>query len=62
MVLISQKKWDKVNMLLRSLRAKLEDSLWVDYKELEMSQGGGDLCFVELPTADPILKGPASDN
>jgi hypothetical protein len=33
-VLISQKKWDKAKRLLQTLRTKLDESLWVDLKEL----------------------------
>jgi hypothetical protein len=39
MVLISQKKWDKLKRLLKSLMTKLEESLWVDHKKLEKTQG-----------------------
>jgi hypothetical protein len=59
-VLISQQKWDKANRMLSSLGMKLEESPWVDHKEFERIRGG-DLCFADLPTADPVSKGPTSD-
>jgi hypothetical protein len=40
-LLIFQKKWYKAKRLLRILRTKLEESMWVDRKELEKIRGGG---------------------
>jgi hypothetical protein len=38
-VLISQQKWENVKRLLISLRAMLEESMWVDHNVLEKVRG-----------------------
>jgi hypothetical protein len=55
-VLISQKKWYKAKRLLQSLRTKLDESLWVDHKELEKT--GVFIIYVlrTYPPMTPFLK------
>jgi hypothetical protein len=56
-VLISQKKWDKAKRLLRSLRMKLEESLWVDHNEFEKGRGGLIYVSQTYPPMTLFLKG-----
>jgi hypothetical protein len=56
-VIISQKKWDKAKRLLQSLSTKLDESLWVDHKDLEKTRGY--LIYVSrtYPPMTPFFKG-----
>jgi hypothetical protein len=55
--LISQKKWDKAKRLLQILRTKLDESLWVDHKELEKTRGFLIYASRIYPPMSPFLKG-----
>jgi hypothetical protein len=50
-------RWDNEKRLLDSLRENLEESLWVDQKELEKSRGFLIYMYRTYPSLTPFLKG-----
>jgi hypothetical protein len=60
-VLTSQKKWENAKRLLKSLRTKMDESLWVDHQKLEKTRGFHIFVSRTYRHITPFLKGPISE-